>query len=60
MINLFKETIKENKEIKVKKNIKKSLVSSIMPRKLKVKQRNGFLIKKRIFISLHNQTVEMF
>ena len=45
VLNLTK-TIKENKDIQVKKNIKKnlSLISSIKLRKLRLKQKNGFLI----------------
>ena len=48
MLNVTKQTIKENKEIKVKKNF--SLISSIMLRKLKLRQQNGFLIKKRVVV----------
>ena len=43
----------ENKEIKVKKNRKiienLSLISSIMLRKLRLRQKNGFLRKNDVF-----------
>ena len=59
MLNLIKSRIKENKEIKVKKKYFKnlSLISSVMLsyvsvmlRKLRLSQKNGFLIKKRILL----------
>ena len=43
MLNLIKEKAKENKEIKVKKNIKK--ISSFVLRKSRLRQRKGFLKK---------------
>ena len=66
MLNLIKSRIKENKETKVKKKYFKnlSLISSVMLsyvsvmlsyvsvmlRKLRLWQKNGFLIKKRILL----------
>ena len=46
MLKLTKQTIKDYKEIKVKKI--KSLISSIMLTKLRLRQKNGFLIKERV------------
>ena len=46
VLNITKSTFKENKEIKVKKNL--SLLSSIMFRKLGLTQKNDFLIKKPV------------
>ena len=46
VLNITKSTFKENKEIKVKKNL--SLLSSIMFRKLGLTQKNDLLIKKPV------------
>ena len=50
-VNLIKWRIKGNKEIKVEKkyNDNLSLVSSVLLRKLRLRQENCFLIKKRVF-----------
>ena len=45
VLNLIKWRINENKEIKIKKNIKKISLSSIVLRKFHAK--NGFPIKKK-------------
>ena len=51
-LKLIKQRIKENKEIKIKKKYQKnlSLVSSVMLRKLRLRKKNGFLIKKTYII----------
>ena len=50
IVSVKPNLIKENKKIKVKKNIKKNLglKSSIMLRKLRLRQKNGFPLKKRV------------
>ena len=58
MLNIINYRIKENKEIKVKelknylKNIKKisSLNFSIWSRKLRLRQKNGFLTKNIVYL----------
>ena len=51
MLNLPKERIKEDEEIKVKKNVKKisAYFSSIMLRKLRLRQKNDFLTRKNVY-----------
>ena len=58
-LNLTKKVINENKEINVRKVLRKShLISSIMLGKLKHTQKkkeekNGFFIKKNVYVRQH-------
>ena len=64
IVSVKPSLIKENKKIKVKKNIKKNLglISSIMMRKLRLRQKNDFPLKKRILPNISrskgNQTMK--